>query len=206
MVDRPRYDQAMWDERYGKPGSAYGTAPNAFLVSVADRLPKGRILSLGEGEGRNAVFLATRGHDVVGVDGSPVGLAKARKLAVELGVRITTVVSDLGDYVIEPEAWGGIISIFCHLPRALRARVHRDVVQGLTPGGVFVLEAYTPAQLHRPTGGPPTADLMMSLAELERELEGLTFVHARELEREVVEGRSHTGLSAVVQVVAVKNI
>jgi SAM-dependent methyltransferase len=205
MVDRSRYDRAMWDERYGKPGRAYGTAPNAFLVSVADRLPQGRILSLGEGEGRNAVYLATRGYDVVGVDGSRVGLAKARKLAVEQGVSITTVLSDLGDYVIEPEAWHGIISIFCHLPKALRERVHGNVVRGLKPGGVFVLEAYTPAQLRLQTGGPPTADLMMSLTELERELEGLTFVHARELEREVVEGRSHTGLSAVVQVVAVKD-
>ncbi len=204
MVDRPRYDQAMWDERYGKPGRAYGTAPNAFLASVVDLLPKGRILSLGEGEGRNAVYLATRGYDVVGVDGSRVGLAKARQLATERGVRITTVVSDLGDYLIEPSAWNGIVSIFCHLPQALRARVHGDVVRGLKPGGVFVLEAYTPAQLDHHTGGPPTADLMMSLADLERELEGLTFVHARELDREVVEGRSHTGLSAVVQVVAVK--
>jgi len=205
MADWQQYDQVMWDERYGKPGRAYGTAPNAFLVSVADRLPKGRILSLGEGEGRNAVYLASRGYDVVGVDGSRVGLAKASELAAERGVSITTVLSDLGDYVIEPGAWDGIISIFCHLPKVLRERVHRDVVRGLTPGGVFVLEAYTPAQLHRHTGGPPTADLMMSLPQLERELDGLVFVHAQEVEREVVEGRSHTGLSAVVQVVAVKH-
>ena len=205
MVERPRYDRVMWDERYSKPGHAYGTAPNAYLVSVADRLPKGRILSLGEGEGRNAVYLATRGYEVVGVDGSRVGLAKARELAAERGVSITTVLTDLGDYVIEPGAWNGIISIFCHLPKLLRERVHGNVVRGLKPGGVFILEAYTPEQLHLHTGGPPTADLMMSLAELERELKGLTFAHARELEREVVEGRSHTGLSAVVQVVAVKD-
>ena len=204
MTDHERHDQAMWDERYGKPGYSYGTAPNAFLVSAAERLPPGRILSLGEGEGRNAVYLATLGYQVVGVDGSPVGLAKARKLALECGVRITTVVSDLADYAIEPRSWQGIISIFCHLPRRLRARLHADVVRGLKPGGVFILEAYTPAQLGRQTGGPPSADLLVSLADLERELKGLEFLHAGERERVVIEGRAHTGLSAVVQVVARK--
>jgi len=204
MVNPERHDRAMWDERYGKPGFSYGTAPNAFLASMAHHLPPGRILSIGEGEGRNAVYLATRGYQVVGVDGSPVGMAKAQRLAADHAVRITTEVADLADYRIDPATWDGIISIFCHLPRRLRARVHADVVQGLKVGGVFILEAYTPAQLEYGTGGPPTVDLLVSLADLERELEGLQFLHAEETEREVIEGRAHTGPSAVVQVVAVK--
>ena len=197
-------DHAKWDERYGKPGFAYGTAPNTFLTSVAGRIPVGRVLSLGEGEGRNAAYLATCGHDVVAVDGSRVGLAKAAPLAEERGVTITTVVSDLRDYQIEPERWDGFISIFCHVPPVLRVRLHAAVVRGLKPGGVFVLEAFTPAQLEYRTGGPPTAELMMSLNELRNELEGLELVHARELERNVYEGRGHTGLGAVVQVVGVR--
>jgi SAM-dependent methyltransferase len=194
----------MWDERYGKPGFAYGTAANTFLTSVAGRIPVGRVLSLGEGEGRNAVYLATCGHDVVAVDGSRVGLAKAERLAEERGVTLTTVVSDLADFAIESEHWDGIISIFCHVPQTLRARLHASVVRGLKPGGVFILEAYTPAQLEYRTGGPPTAELMMSLSELRNELDGLELVHARELERNVYEGRGHTGLGAVVQVVGVR--
>jgi SAM-dependent methyltransferase len=194
----------MWDERYGKPGFAYGTTPNTFLTSVAGRIPIGKVLSLGEGEGRNAVYLATCGHEVVAVDGSPVGLAKAERLAEERGVTITTVVSDLADFVIEPGHWDGIISIFCHVPRPLRARLHSAVVKGLKPGGVFVLEAYRPAQLAYGTGGPPTAELMVSLSDLRSELVGLELMHARELDRNVREGRGHTGLSAVVQVVGVR--
>jgi SAM-dependent methyltransferase len=197
---------SIWDERYGKPGFAYGTAPNTFLTSVASRIPIGRVLSLGEGEGRNAVCLATCGHDVVAVDGSRVGLAKAERLAEERGVTLTTVVSDLADFAIEPEHWDGIISIFCHVPPTLRTRLHTAVVRGLKPGGVFILEAYTPAQLEFGTGGPPTADLMVSLSELRNELDGLEFVHARELKRDVHEGRGHTGLSAVVQVVGVRGL
>ncbi|NNG15837.1 MAG: class I SAM-dependent methyltransferase [Gemmatimonadales bacterium] len=196
----------MWDERYGKPGFAYGTAPNAFLTSVAGRIPIGKVLSLGEGEGRNAVYLATYGHEVVAVDGSAVGLAKAERLAEERGVTITTVVSDLADFVVGPGQWDGIVSIFCHVPPPLRARVHAAVVRGLKPGGVFILEAYTPAQLEYGTGGPPTADLMVSVSELREELDGLELVHACELKRTVYEGRGHTGLSAVVQVVGVREI
>ncbi|MBW1880770.1 MAG: methyltransferase domain-containing protein [Deltaproteobacteria bacterium] len=93
----------MWDKRYSEPGYAFGTAPNDFVVSVADRIPAGRVLCLGEGEGRNAVYLAKRGHEVVAVDQSPVGLAKARELAESGGVRLETVQADLADFEIARE-------------------------------------------------------------------------------------------------------
>jgi len=194
----------IWDERFAEPGWTYGTEPNGFLVSVVDRIPQGHVLSIGEGEGRNAVFLARRGYDVLGVDGSTVGLAKARRLAEEAGVAIATHLADLAEYEIAPGSWDGIVSIFCHLPAELRRRVHRQVVAGLKPGGVFVLEAYAPKQLQYGTGGPPTRDLLVSLDEAREELDGLAFEIAREAEREVHEGRRHFGLGAVVQVVAAK--
>ena len=114
----------MWDERFSEPGFAYGTEPNDFLASVADRIPMGRVLSLAEGEGRNAVFLAGLGYEVTAVDSSRVGLAKAEGLAAERGVTIATVNADLADFEIEPGVWQGIISIFCHLPPVVRAAVH----------------------------------------------------------------------------------
>ena len=197
-------DAKRWDERYAGPGYAYGLEPNDFLVSVAGHLPPGPVLSLAEGEGRNALFLAGRGHDVLAVDQSAVGLAKARQRARELGLPLQTRQADLGEFVIEPGAWAGVVSIFCHLPRALRERVHAAVVHGLRPGGVLVLEAYTPRQLGRGTGGPASADFLMSLDDLTRELAGLEFLHAVELERDVHEGSFHTGRAAVVQVLARK--
>lgn len=193
-----------WDERYSEPGFAYGTAPNDFLVSVANKIPIGRILSLGEGEGRNAVYLASLGHEVTGVDGSVVGLRKAQELAAARGVAITTVVADLSGFRIEPGQWDGIVSCYCHLPPAIRIPLHRDVVTGLRPGGLFVLEAFTKRQLAYGTGGPQSLELLMSLTELKQELEGLEFVHAVEMERDVREGSKHTGLASVVQILAIR--
>lgn len=194
----------MWNERYSQAEYVYGKNPNDFLVEVVQQIPKGRVLCLADGEGRNGVYLAQQGCQVTAVDASPVGLEKARKLAAERSVEIETIVADLADFPIQPNSWDAIVSIFCHLPPTIRAQVHRQVVAGLRSGGVFVLEAYTPRQLAFKTGGPPTADLTMELATLRQELEGLEFKHAAELEREIQEGQFHQGHSAVVQVVALK--
>lgn len=194
-----------WDERFAGDEYTYGTEPNVFLRERTDLLPAaGRVLCLAEGEGRNAVFLAGRGHAVTAVDLSAVGLAKGRRLAAARGVAIDTIHADLAEFTIEPAAWEGVVSIFCHLPPAVRARLYGAAVAGLRPGGVFLLEAYTPRQLEFDTGGPRRRDLLVPPEDLRRELAGLTFLHFAECRREVVEGTRHTGLGAVVQVCAVK--
>jgi SAM-dependent methyltransferase len=195
----------MWNERYAESGFAYGTEVNDFLAEQAFRLPEaGDVLCLAEGEGRNAVYLAQRGLSVTGVDASSVGLDKARRLAAERGVTIHTVVADLGDYDLGAECWDAVVSIWCHVPHPLRRRIHHAVTRALKPGGVFILEAYTPAQIGYETGGPKAADRLMTLAAVQLELEGLQFLIGRETERDVHEGKYHEGKSAVLQVVAVK--
>ena len=194
----------MWDDRFSSPEYVYGTEPNDFLAANASRIPAGRVLSIADGEGRNGVFLATRGYDVTSVDASSVGLAKARRLADARGVRLTTVVADLAEFVIAPDSWEGIVSIFCHLPPSLRARVHAQAVRGLAPGGLFVLEAYSPEQLRHGTGGPKSAELLPTLDALRTELQGLEILHAEALERDVHEGALHEGRSAVVQFIGRK--
>jgi len=195
-----------WDMRYREPGYVYGTAPNDFLVAVTATIPRGRILSLAEGEGRNAVYLASLGCKVTAVDGSAVGLRKAEALAAERGVSITAIVADLGQFRILPEHWDGIVSCYCHIPSSIRPPLHRAVVRGLKPGGVFVLEAFSKQQLAYNSGGPQDPDLLMSLDELKRELTGLEFIRAATLEREVQEGTRHTGLASVVQILARKPV
>lgn len=192
-----------WDERYGTPDYFYGTEPNDFLREhCAEIRPGGEVLCLAEGEGRNAVFLARQGFRPLAVDQSPVGLSKAVQLATATGVHIDTLVADLAYYRIEANRWDGIVSVWCHLPSALRAAVHRQVVAGLKIGGAMLLEAYTPAQLTHGTGGPKDVDLLPTLAGLREELAGLEFVHSVERERVIHEGAGHSGLSAVVQLVA----
>lgn len=195
----------MWNERYDTEDYIYGTEPNDFLVSMSGRIPReGRVLSLGEGEGRNAVYLARLGYDVTAVDKSSVGLKKAERLAASNGVSIRSVVADLADFQIEKESWDGIISFFCHMSRDVRARIFRLSAAGLMPGGVFILEAFTPEQLKYGTGGPPTAELMMTAKDLQEELAGLEFPVAEELTRDVREGKHHQGKAAVVQMLGVK--
>jgi SAM-dependent methyltransferase len=194
----------MWDERYRTDEYVYGTAPNDFLVRHCHLIPKGKVLCLAEGEGRNAAFLARQGYEVTAVDLSSVGLEKAQKLAAAHGVHIQCVHADLQGYALGENRWQGIVSIFCHLPPEVRRQLHSQVNHALTGGGVFLLEAYTPKQLHFSTGGPPDASLMMTKDVLQAELAGLTFDHLEELQRDVVEGSLHTGSAAVVQVVAVK--
>jgi len=194
----------FWDERYRADEYAYGREPNDFLGAEAARIPRGRVLCLAEGEGRNAVFLARQGHDVTAVDFSAEGLGKTERLAREQGVHVTTVCADLATYQPEDDAFAGIVSIFAHLPPGVRKRVHAWVPRALVPGGVFILEAYRPEQLQFNTGGPRDATLLMSLAELRDELAPLKIEVGREIERQIDEGSYHRGASATVQVVAIR--
>ncbi|HPF37021.1 MAG TPA: class I SAM-dependent methyltransferase [Phycisphaerae bacterium] len=192
----------MWDERYSGDDYVYGTQPNDFLAQRHSALPKGRILSLAEGEGRNAVFLAKQGYDVTALDGSEVGLAKAVRLAEQNGVRIHTIHADLTDFDPGVAEWDGIVSIFAHIPEDARRRLYSRVATSLRQGGAFLLEAYTPAQIGRGTGGPQTPDLLPTCDKLRSELTGMTFTRLEELERDVIEGVFHTGRAAVVQAIA----
>ena len=199
----------MWEERYAAKEYAFGKLPNDFLLEHLDKIASenntnARVLCLAEGEGRNAVHLARLGFDVVAVDSSSAGMLKAQKLAAEHNVSIKTVVADLAEFDFEHEAYDAVVSIFCHLPVALRQQVHSKVVSALKPGGLFLLEAYTPDQLKFKTGGPAVAELTVSLDELLDEVGGLEVVFAEQLEREVIEGLYHTGMGAVVQLIGKK--
>lgn len=197
------HDRDFWNERFSGETYLYGTEPNAFLVENADMLA-GPVLSISEGEGRNAVFLASRGLEVLGVDSSDVGLGKAQALARARGVRIETEIADLADYVPQEDHFGSVVSISAHLPSAIRTRLYPLLEKALKPGGILLLEAYTPDQLEKGTGGPKNLDMLMSLGKLEREFPHLTPVVAREIEREVHEGAGHTGMACVVQFIARK--
>ena len=193
----------FWDQRYAGDQLAYGEAPNEFLAGMSDRLPKsGQALDIGAGEGRNAMFLAALGLDVLAVDQSAVGMQKAGRLAEARGLALRTLAADLQEFDPEPGSFDVVSSIFVHLPAALRGLVHRRIRKWLRPGGVFVLEAYAPEQLERGTGGPKDPGMLASLEMIVGELDGLDIEHRAALVREVREGRFHTGEASVVQVVA----
>ncbi|MCB1671830.1 MAG: class I SAM-dependent methyltransferase [Pseudomonadales bacterium] len=193
----------MWDERYAVEEYVYGTEPNSFLAEYAGEL-SGPVLSIAEGEGRNAVFLAAQGLTVVGVDSSTVGLKKAQALARDRDVSITTQVADLNDYIPEADFYGAVVSIFAHLPAHARQKLYPRLVRSLKAGGLLLLEAYTEGQFAYGTGGPKDIDMLMSSAKIKAEFPGLEPILLRELERDVTEGSYHSGRAAVVQFIGRK--
>lgn len=193
-----------WDDRYAGDDYAFGTEPNDFLREMLPLLPVGRTLCIGDGEGRNGVFLAEHGHDVVSVDLSPVGVEKAGRLAAARGVKIDARVADLEEFELETEAWDCIVSIFCHLPSPLRHRVLSAVPRALRPGGCLVFEAYRAANIGRGVGGPQNPDMTVELEDVLGDVgDGdLDIVVGREVERDIHEGRYHDGTSATTQLLA----
>ncbi len=197
------YDESFWNERYAGDNYIYGTEPNSFLAEHCGLLT-GPVLSLAEGEGRNAIFLASRGLEVLGVDISTVALEKARKLAASHGVRIKTLVADLATFKPEENHYGSVVSISAHLPSAVRNKLYPLIERSLKPDGIILLEAYSENQLSRDTGGPKDADMLMTIDKLRREFPNLEPVLLRETERNVSEGKGHTGMGSVVQFIARK--
>ena len=197
-------NKSFWDERYGTEEFMYGKEPNDFLRENIDSLPQGTVLCLADGEGRNSVFIASTGRSVWSVDLSSQGPNKTLRLAAERGVEVHAESADLANYDLGENRWDVVVSIFAHMPNDIRANLHQRVVRALKPNGVFLLEAYTPSQVGRGTGGPQDPSLTMNLVDLRKELSPLIFTTAQEIERNVVEGFGHTGMASVVQVIARK--
>ena len=170
------------------------------------RLPTSSIaLALGDGEGRNGVFLAKLGLHVTSVDLSEVGLSKARDLAAKRGVSIQTVQADLKDYEISPESQDLIVSIYCHLTDIIRRLVHSRAERALKPGGLFILEAFHHLQLKYQSGGPKTTDLLYDADVLLGDFRVLQILEAFDGLCYLDEGASrHSGLGNIVRLVLQK--
>lgn len=193
----------FWDTRYREKEYVYGVSPNDFLRGHAALFKPGdHVLSLAEGEGRNAVFLAQQGCQVRGVDFSTEGRDKALRLAHKQGVNIDYDVADLTQYEMGEARWDGIVSIFCHLVDRVRPALYRSIKRGLKPGGVFLLESYNKKQLEYDTGGPRDAAHLPSLEELKDAFDDFEIILAQEIEREIQEGPYHHGLGSVTQFIA----
>ena len=195
-----------WDERYAYDDYVFGTEPNDFLKFVAAQIPAdSRVLCLADGEGRNGVYLASLGHRVTSIDQSRAGLDKAERLADARGVAIETIQADLSTYDLGSECWDCVVSIFFHIPPAVRDIIYPGIIQSLAPDGLLILESYTPAQLAYGTGGLPVAEMMLTLDIVRHSFGELEFLHATETVRDVIEGSGHTGEAAVLQLLAKKN-
>ncbi|MBL7920709.1 MAG: class I SAM-dependent methyltransferase [Bacteroidia bacterium] len=193
----------FWNDRYSSSDYAYGIEPNDFLKKQNFK-PKGNILCLAEGEGRNAVFLARQGYKVTAIDYSLKGLQKTQQLAKIFKVSIDTICADIGTYDFDENQWDGIVCIFGHFPPSLRNKVHSKIYSSLKKGGKCVLVAYSKEQLKYNTGGPLNADLLYSINELEEDFSDFKTILIEQIEINISEGKFHDGLSSVIQIIGEK--
>lgn len=204
MNDKPFPDAAaMWNQRYAGEEFLFGEAPNDYLREQAAQLPtRGRALCVADGEGRNSVWLARRGLQVDAFDIAENGVAKARRLAKRHGVTVDFAVAD-GDALAWPEAvYDLVVAIFVQFADpAMRGRLFANMVRALKPGGLLVLQGYTPRQLQYRTGGPQRADHLYTEGLLREAFAALEIVDLRSYDAELREGRQHTGMSALIGMV-----
>lgn len=192
----------FWNSRYAEPGYAYGTEPNAFLVSKKEYLkPGGKALAVADGEGRNGVWLAQQGLGVLSVDASEVGLRKAQELAADRGVTIRTEKVDLTTWQWPGQKFDVVVAIYVHFPPEVRARMHRRMFEALKPGGILILEAFTPAQLSYQSGGPPVVEMLYTADMLRIDFAGGEILLMEDAITELAEGKYHRGPAAVVRLV-----
>ena len=194
---------SFWDAKYGDDAFFYGRTANAWLTGQVQRLRPGmQALSVADGEGRNGVWLAEQGLTVTAVDASAKGIAKARALAAERGVAVAHVQADLRHWNWPVAGFDVVVAIFAHFSPEDRRAIHQKMLETLVPGGLVLIEAYSPYQhLHR-TGGPPDLDMLYTAWRLEQDFAGAEILELAEVTTELGEGRGHNGTSAVVRLVA----
>ena len=197
---------SFWDARYATDDYIFGTAPNRFLESqIAHVKPGMRVLSIADGEGRNGVWLAEQGARVHAVDVSPVALEKARKLATVRGVALDFEQVDILGWNWPEAAYDLVAAIFIQFaPPPERDHVIAGIRRCLKPGGLLILQGYTPKQIEFGTGGPPSAANMYTADLLRGWFGDWDILHLAEHESVIREGSHHHGMSALIDLVARK--
>lgn len=196
---------AFWNDRYDEEGFAYGTAPNIYLTSFKDDFTVGtKILVLGDGEGRNGVWLAEQGCEVVSVDYSKIGVNKSQDLAITKGVKFETICADLVTWGWPKDSFDVVVVIYVHFPPGVREQIHLRVIDALKSGGKLIMECFALDQLDYSSGGPPLFEMLYSAEMMENDFKLLEIQQLEESIIELNEGKYHCGEGAVIRLMATK--
>lgn len=193
-----------WNRRYAGDEFLFGTEPNAWLREHVGSLPRaGHILSVADGEGRNSVWLAQQGFQVDAFDVANRAVEKAQAYAHRQGVSVNFAVADVDGFAWPQSAYDGVAAIFVQFADPdMRQRLFERIARSLKPGGVLILQGYTPKQLAYRTGGPPFLSHLYTREMLTSAFADLSILELREYEAEVHEGQGHRGQSALIGLVA----
>lgn len=177
--------QGFWDERYTSEGMLWGAEPNTVVAEIAATLPVGTVLDLACGQGRNAVWLAQQGHQVTGIDLSPVAIEQARQLAAEAGVTVDLATGDLTEWDPANRTWDLVLLSYLQVPPADRAVAHAKAVAAVAPGGTLLLVAHHRDNLEHGVGGPQAPEVLYTEAELAEDFADLEILRNETIDRRV---------------------
>jgi cyclopropane fatty-acyl-phospholipid synthase-like methyltransferase len=196
----------MWNERFAQPGFLFGTEPARFLVEHENYLKEAQsALAVADGEGRNSIYLAKKGLRVTAFDSSDVALEKAKKLAADHNVEVNHQLSGVEDWDWAENAYDLVVAIFIQFAGPdFRDQIFADMKKALKPGGVLLLHGYTPKQITYGTGGPPFVENMYTEEILQNGFGDMEILELRAYERQIDEGPGHSGMSALIDLVARK--
>jgi len=195
----------FWNERYGKQEYIYGKTPNVFFEKQLQKLKTGKLLLPCEGEGRNAVFAASKGWTVRAFDTSEAGKIKAMKLASENNVDIDYLIDDATTVKYPQSSFEVIAFIYAHFPTNIRKQIHQKAIEWLKPGGKIILEAFNPKQLQNNSGGPKELAMLYTEEMLRNDFENLDIELLETKTIELNEGEHHKGKADIIQFVGTKN-
>jgi 2-polyprenyl-3-methyl-5-hydroxy-6-metoxy-1,4-benzoquinol methylase len=196
----------IWDKKFSSDEFIYGIEPNEFFKNTIEKYPAGRLISFGEGEGRNVVFAAKLGWEVDAVDFSTSGKKKAEKLAAESQVKINYYLSDVAEFSVKKNYYDFAAIIFLHLPQESRVKLFHNAVECLKPGGKLLIEVFEKDQLKYFSGGPKNIELLYSLEDI---VDGFIDLNFLTFSKEIVllnEGNHHSGEGAVIRFLGEKEI
>lgn len=199
----------MWEERFAATNEfVFGKAPAQFLLDYQGYLEPGKTaLTVADGEGRNSVYMARQGLEVTALEFAPTAVARARQLAAEQGVAVDFRQHDIMAQPWPDQQYDLVAGIFIQFvgPDGRRIQFQR-IKEATKPGGVVMLHGYRPEQLDYGTGGPPFAQNMYTEVILRAAFVGWDILELREYDREVQEGRGHSGMSALIDLIARKPV
>jgi SAM-dependent methyltransferase len=195
----------FWNERYSQHETVYGFLPNEFFKEQLDLLAPGNLFLPAEGEGRNAIYAASKGWNVTACDFSKVAKGKAEARARELSIHtLTYSIQDLSTIELPKEKFDAIALVYVHLPEPVRNHLYKQYVKGLKPGGRMILELFSEKQLQFQSGGPKELALLHTANGLARDFQTLKIIYQNECEVELKEGPFHIGPAHVVRMVLEK--
>lgn len=195
----------FWNNRYAQEISSYGLLPNRFFKQELDKLTPGSILLAAEGEGRNAVYAASKNWEVEAFDFSESVQHKALRLAETQGVPITYDVIDAREFISDRQ-FDLLALIYAHFPSEIRKGVHRQLLGFVKPGGLVVFEAFSKEQLGKDSGGPKNHEMLFPLDEIRSEFENLDFKLLEEVQIQLNEGVYHNGKASVIRFVGKRSV